>query len=114
MKWGPWSIDAKHLTLVHEHYEVSFRDCTSSAAILDWIFQIQGKTWADKVTMFNLLKAFDDVLHPQENYCGGGVDHQVDGGALAQRYIDNPRERDELLASFGHIVQGSDSIDPER
>jgi hypothetical protein len=101
MKWGPWSINETHLMLVHEGgYEVSLRDCTSSAPILDWIFQIQTKTWADDATLVGLLAAFDDVLHPQENYCGGGIDHAADGGALAQRYIADPGGRERMYKAL--------------
>lgn len=97
MKWGPWSINEKHLTLEHtEGYEVSLRDCTSSAAILDWIFQVRHKTWADDATMAGLLAAFEDVLHPQENYCSMGADHKADGAALARQYIADPGARERL------------------
>jgi hypothetical protein len=105
MQWGPWSINEKHLTLVHEEgYEVSLRECTSSAAILDWIYQIHGKTWADPATLVGLLNAVEDVLHPQENYCGGSVDHAADGGALAQRYIADPGARERMYKSFKGVI----------
>jgi hypothetical protein len=101
MKWGPWSINEKHLTLVHKQgYEVSLRDCNSSADVLDWIFQVQGKTWADSATLVGLLEAFADVLHPQENYCSGGVDHKADGGELAKRYVADPGARERLYKSL--------------
>lgn len=106
MKWGPWSINEKHLTLVHESsgYDVSLRACKSSADILDWIFQIRDKTWADSATMVGLLNAFEDVLHPQKNYCGGGIDHAADGGALTQTYIADPGARERLYESLKGVI----------
>lgn len=109
MKWGPWTISEKHLTLEHATgYEVSLRDCTDSAAILDWIFQVRQKTWADESTLVGLLSAFEDVLHPQENYCGGGIDHTADGGALATQFIADPGARERMHSELmkGNAAEG--------
>src|SRR6266404_8964624 len=71
MHWGNWLFKPNNLTLTHsvEGYEIDFEEIHSSAAILDWIFQIHGKPWADARTMYDLVQAFDDILAPQVNYC---------------------------------------------
>ncbi len=81
MRWGNWVFDQKNLTLPHssEGYEIDLEKIHSSAAILDWIFQIQSKAWADEKTMHDLLRAFDGILDPQSNYCSGERDIRTDG-----------------------------------
>ena len=91
-------MNTKHLTLDHrDGYTVSLKDCTSSAAILDWIFQIQQKTWADNGTMMGLLQAFEDVLHPQENFCSLGEERNGSGEQLATAYAADPFARDRMF-----------------
>src|SRR5258707_10467220 len=45
--WGNWRYDAKLLVLTHvpHDYEVNLEECTTSAETLDWIFQMESKTW---------------------------------------------------------------------
>jgi hypothetical protein len=90
MRWGNWQFEPKNLTLTHstEGYEIDLERIHSSAAILDWIFQIQGKAWADAKTMHDLLRAFDDILAPQDNYCSYEQDKHADGGKLARAFAD--------------------------
>jgi hypothetical protein len=88
MRWGNWEFDPKNLTLEHkgEGYEIDLERIHTSAAVLDWIFQIQGKSWADAKTMHDLLRAFDDILSPQANYCPGEQDQRADGGKLTREF----------------------------
>ena len=88
MRWGNWVFNPKHLTLTHspEDYEIDLERIHSSAAILDWIFQIQGKDWADEQTLYDLLRAFRDILDPQANYCSFEEDIRSDGGTLARQF----------------------------
>ena len=49
MRWGDWSLNSKLTQLVRmlaTGYNVHLADIHSSAAMLDWIFQIQGKPWS--------------------------------------------------------------------
>ena len=87
-RWGEWVFKPENLTLLHapEEYEIDLEEVHSSATILDWIFQIQNKTWATAATMHDLLRALDDILDPQANYCSFEQDKQADGGSLARRY----------------------------
>jgi len=91
MRWGNWTFNPKNLTLTHaaEGYEIDFERIHSSAAILDWIFQVLNKPWADARTVHDLLRAFDDVLSPQSNYCPFEADKRADGGKLAKEYAEH-------------------------
>jgi hypothetical protein len=90
MRWGHWALDPKNLTLTHtaEGYEIDLERVRTSAAILDWIFQLQHKAWADAGTMHDLLRAFDDILAPQANYCSWEEDKRADGGKLAREFAE--------------------------
>ncbi|HYF72787.1 MAG TPA: hypothetical protein VD864_08190 [Nocardioides sp.] len=74
--WGPWLLDEEHavLYLPNDEYWIELpRSCTTAAAVLDWIFQLVGKTWVDDRTLVGLIRALDDVLHPQATLCSMGV-----------------------------------------
>jgi hypothetical protein len=88
MRWGNWALDPKNLTLTHaaEGYEIDLERIHTSAAVLDWIFQVQHKAWADAGTTHDLLRAFDDILDPQANYCSDEQDLRADGGELAREF----------------------------
>jgi hypothetical protein len=88
MRWGDWMFESKNLTLVHavEKYEINLEEIHSSAAILDWIFQILGKQWADARTIYDLLRAIDDILSPQANYCSFGQDVRVDSSKIVHEF----------------------------
>jgi hypothetical protein len=88
MRWGNWVFDPNNLTLTHsaEHYEIDLETIHSSAAILEWIFQIQRKVWATAQTLHDLLRAFRDILDPQANYCSFEEDIRSDGGTLARQF----------------------------
>ena len=54
------------------HYEIDLERIGSSAAMLDWIFQIRGKAWATSTVLRDLLNAFHDVSGPQSSLCSLG------------------------------------------
>jgi len=91
MKWGPWTLNTRNLTLEHKDigYYVDLQNCNSSAEILDWICQIQGKTWADSATVSGLVAALDDILEPQANFCSMGQHRTGDATALVKAYIES-------------------------
>ena len=88
MRWGNWELDLTNMCLFNAHagYGIDLEGVHSSAAILDWVFQIRNKSWADAGTMHDLLRAIDDVLCPQANYCPWEEDRRADGVALARAY----------------------------
>lgn len=90
-RWGSWTLDTKRLCLVFEaepvwreaepsryraylgHYEIDLERIGSSATVLDWIFQIRGKTWATPTVLRDLINALHDILDPQANLCSGAI-----------------------------------------
>lgn len=49
----------------------------TSAQVLDWVAQLSGKLWMSPRDLGLLVRGLDVVLHFQEMYCGGEVDHEV-------------------------------------
>lgn len=93
-------------------YEVDLYRCTSSAEVLDWIIQIAGKEWAsaehggddsehnpdgwtDDAILAGLVRALDDVLHPQAHLCSFGTSKR-----LGRRRIV------ELVAQAARVERG--------
>ena len=76
--WGPWVLETstRVLALYSDHgdylYEIDLDGCTTPAVVLDWLCQVAGKTWATDDVLAGLVRALDDVLHPQANLCGSG------------------------------------------
>lgn len=95
MKWGQWELDTKNMCLLHsiEKYEVPLDTIDSSAVIADSIFQVFGKTWTDKETIYDLIHAFEDILKPQANYCSFGKDKQSNGAALVKAFVQKTRHQ---------------------
>jgi len=71
-QWGEWRLQAENLTLQHPHYEIDLENISDSAKMLDWIFQLEHKTWATEKVLADLLSAFDDIFKPQANLCSMG------------------------------------------
>jgi len=65
------------LALVHppDGYEIDLEDINSSAAMLDWVFQIER--WATPQELADLLQALRDIFHPQATLCSGGADSRI-------------------------------------
>lgn len=72
-RFGNWVYDPELMTLTYEPYgyEIDLEKVTSSAEMLDWIFQVNGKEWG-RANMRDLIDAFDRLLSPQANYCSWG------------------------------------------
>ncbi|MGB7307869.1 MAG: hypothetical protein WBC67_02280 [Candidatus Acidiferrales bacterium] len=89
-KWGDWEYDAKYHVLALDdadgnHYEINILDFGTSAGVLDWIFQVAGKTWVKPVQLGNLIKAIDDLVEPQANLCSGGHSKTLDVKTFLKR-----------------------------
>jgi hypothetical protein len=77
--WGPWVYDPSDHTLNHGPvtdwvYFIDLREITTSAQMLDWIFQIAGKTWGTPAVVGGLVQAFEDLLNPQGALCSFGME----------------------------------------
>lgn len=98
--WGPWQLDADTPALYiprtpepgDDLYWLPLDSCVTSAAVLDWIFQVNAKTWATVEIRAGLLNALDDVLDPQSTICSFGQ-----GSALP---VDEIRARAADVATW--------------
>ncbi|WP_332805857.1 hypothetical protein [Sphingomonas sp. RT2P30] len=55
---------------------MSVDEMTDSARILDWIFQVNAKSWASRDGVGHLVEAIEDMLG--RDVAGGGVDQPID------------------------------------
>lgn len=92
-QWGNWRFSRRDNLLIirksrtsggREHdlyeiaYEIALERCNSSAEILDWLGQLDGKNWTTAEDMGYLVEALDDLLSFQSNFCSMG-EEQSDG-----------------------------------
>ncbi len=102
--WGPWRLDPEVRVLYPVwpyRYEVDLDDCTTSAEVLDWIIQVAEKGWAsaehggndpdhnpdgwtDDAVLAGLVRALDDVLHPQAFLCSSGKSKRLGRRRIAE------------------------------
>lgn len=66
-EWNGWRLSVEDLFLLAPkhtgvRYEIDLRDCTDSAAVLDWILQLKDKPWVDDAILAGFVHALDDVL----------------------------------------------------
>jgi hypothetical protein len=90
-KWGDWTLDAKFMTLDlqsgRHSYQIGLENITDSAHMLDWIFQIQRKTWSTNDIIGDLINAFEDIFSPQGTICGQGIGKTIDSTAFLKRRL---------------------------
>jgi hypothetical protein len=84
-----WRYDAARRVLVHQHphsygYEVDVERCNTPAAVLDWIAQVAGKTWAleQPECIGELVIALDTLFHLQAILCPFGQARRIDATAV--------------------------------
>ncbi len=102
--WGPWRIDTRSWVLYPVRpyrYEVDLEECLTSAQVLDHVAQIASKTWADDATVAGLIRALDDVLHPQATLCSGGAAREITAQKARQMAAQAARHRKRGLAVYG-------------
>lgn len=76
--WGKWEFDPEMLVIRWTGrgiYEFDLEGMSSSRAILDMIFQLNGHIDAvfTREDMGYLLEAIERLLNPQGNYCGAST-----------------------------------------
>lgn len=84
--WGPWALNLWTGRLEINGgavYYITLSETRTAADLLDYVFQVTGKPWADDAVLGGLLRAVDDILHPQANLCPGGVPHAITRDQLA-------------------------------
>lgn len=94
-RWGNWEYNAETFVLWNEKtsYEVDLERCSTSAEMLDWIFQVAGKAWATADELGHLVEALDDTLHPQGTLCGFGKGKTLDVKAFLTEKAAKPAEK---------------------
>jgi hypothetical protein len=81
--WGNWQLSEDTLELRCRpyggggSYPVDLEQFTSSAEVLDTIMQVAGKRWATDACLAGLVRALNDLLHPQAHLCSGGRDKRL-------------------------------------
>jgi hypothetical protein len=85
-KWGEWVLDCERWYLVFRGepvecrerepyiaylglYEIDLERVHDSAGMLDWIYQVRQKVWANSRVMMDLLIALHSIFAPQANLC---------------------------------------------
>lgn len=84
--WGRWTLNPNNACLETQNptYQIPVDEMTSSASILDWIFQIQEKTWASSQDVGDLVEAVADILG--RGVCGSGIDKTIDPKPFLRKY----------------------------
>jgi hypothetical protein len=74
---GDWVYDPTTLTVQYGesgNLYVDLEKCSTSAQMLDWVFQFASKRWATNQAIGDLVLLLNQLLHPQSNLCSGGVE----------------------------------------
>jgi hypothetical protein len=90
--WGNWRYHPSRGTLEYQAtppgrwwYEISLARCNTSAQVLDWTFQLMGKSLVvDAEVVHDFLRAIQWLLNPQGTLCSFGGDHKIDARKVAR------------------------------
>jgi hypothetical protein len=97
-------MNNRQLTLKCPRYEIDLVRCLTSAQVTDWIFQITGKAWADDRTLAGLIRALDDILHPQGTLCSFEQPREITIPQLRELVREARKERAESLRVYGELA----------
>ncbi len=89
-QWGRWHLSVETLELAYVQdqrtfYRIDLERCSTSAEVLDWIFQLRGKSWTRVIDMGHLIDALHDILDPQANLCSWAITKKMDPKAYLRR-----------------------------
>lgn len=101
-RWGPWRLDPDEPYLEHTIHDYPIdlaRLAADSAEMLDMIIQVTGKSWADDAAVAGLVRAFDDVLKPQQNLCSFGRNTPISKRAVTRLVAQARRNGAPLTTS---------------
>lgn len=82
-RWGRWRLNIKHDSLEYWGergmlYWIDLKDASaSSAACLDWIFQLNKKSWMSDQDRADLLHAIEDTISPQSSLCSWRIEQKA-------------------------------------
>jgi len=86
--FGKWTLNKASLTLDFTGgiaYQIPLDDMTDPAKILDWIYQIEEKTWASTEVIGELVEAL--AYYFGRSVCGGGMASSIDAKGIIQQRI---------------------------
>ena len=96
VKIGAWTYHPETLVVSYglDEYEVDLEQCSTSAGMLDWIFQFRSKSWATSEAVGDLVMILHRLLHPQGSLCSRGVEGEPfpKGDALRKLIAKRIRE----------------------
>lgn len=77
--WGRFTFRRDNLTLEHGlyGYYIDLERCKTPAQLLDYMFQIEAKTWMTLEDKGHLVEAVQDLLYPQQNLCSFGTNKRM-------------------------------------
>jgi len=81
--FGRWTLNTKNGCLeinMSSLYQIRLEEMTNSARILDWIFQINEKTWATANDIGELIRAINYIFG--RDMASGGIDRPFDAKAI--------------------------------
>jgi hypothetical protein len=91
-QFGRWTLNVTTVCLEipippepsDEIYQVPLERMTDSARILDWIFQLEEKTWVSPGDLGHLVEALAHIFG--RGVCGGGMDRPINAEAKLRRF----------------------------
>ena len=89
MSWGNWDLNVGNACLEFNDpqmgmiYQIPVDEISTSAEVLDWIYQVEEKTWASDVDVGHLVSAMREILG--RGIAGGGLDNPVDAKSILSR-----------------------------
>lgn len=94
-EWGGWQLNRETYVLeLFEGdrwiYEIDLEACLTPAQTLDWICQAAGKRWATDQRLAGLVRAIDDIIHPQGKLCSHGQNSSI-STAEVREMVENRR-----------------------
>jgi hypothetical protein len=71
--WGSWTLNRKTNELGYPPaaYWIPAEQLQSATNLLDWIFQLNSKSWVTPQLMKDFLDAVEDLVHPQSSIVNG-------------------------------------------
>lgn len=86
-KFGNWSLEKDTLCLAYgdPYYQIRLDEMRNPAEILDWIFQLEEKTWISSEDIGDLVSAI--VYYFGRGVCGHGYNNTIDAREILEKRI---------------------------
>jgi hypothetical protein len=91
LRWGGWCLEGFDLVYrdesgVEYEYPMDLECVHTSAEMLDIIMHVAGSSWATDTCLAGLVRALDDLFHPQANLCPGGAHKTMSSKKIRQLF----------------------------